>query len=125
MCCPKPSSLAATVLVSHSAKGIRTMKSMVQVSPQPAGAGTQLRRSSQVLVMQHTQCWGRRCPFIMGGERGTEPRAITSGQLPVCVTPGHCEAVQCSPGDKAPLPVTPLLQVTLIINNLFKLNTSF
>lgn len=45
----------------------------------------------------------------MGEERGTEPREITSSQLPVCVTIGHWEAVQCSPGDKAPLHVTPLL----------------
>lgn len=44
------------------------------------------------------------------------------GQLPVPVTPGPCEAAKCSPGDKAPLPVTPLLQLTLIINNWFKLN---
>lgn len=61
----------------------------------------------------------------MSEERGAEPRTITLGQLPVCVTPGHREAAKRSRGDMAPLPVTPLLQLTLMINNCFKLNMCF
>ena len=76
--------------------------------------------AGKVLMPQHTRRWGKACPFLTSQERRIQPRAITLGSLPVCVTLGHCEAVKCPPGDKSPLQV--FGQLTLIIINLFKLN---
>lgn len=110
MCCSIPS-LAAIALVSHSAKGIRTMRSMVQVNPQPTFPSrnwdTEEKKQAGIDDANYSVL-GKEVPLHHRWGKRSRAKSNYLGQLPVPVTPGHCEAAKCSQGSITCYPITPV-----------------